>query len=71
MYKCVQIFRMEQGKCSIFYKWAKIALSKGRCNIKLITATKHYFLLFYTIKYLEMMKVGCVKECDVHFFDEL
>lgn len=60
---------MEQGKCCIFYKWAKIALSKGRCNIKLIT--KHYFLLFYTIKYLEMMKVDCVKECDVYFFDEL
>lgn len=28
IYKCIQMFQMEQEKCSIFYKWAKIAISR-------------------------------------------
>lgn len=36
---------MEQGKCSIFYKWAKIALSKDRSNIKFITANLDIFVV--------------------------
>lgn len=37
---------MEQGKYTIFYKWAKIALHKGGSNIKFIIANLDFFCYF-------------------------